>query len=163
MVSFFHGYFSVFDSISLASTRSCFTSSYTRQPREPYGTVRRECLSVNPESKNSDQVLTTLYLLLCCPAYVSICANGSFRGHSGVKKTANCKGLVFWKIQFWLKQNYLVIWVIFRECFHLETQKEPGFSELGKLLSSADWNWMLGGKATPFEKEVFFTDLLEGW
>lgn len=129
---------SLSDSISLASARSCFTSSHTRQPGERHGTVWRECFSVNPESENSDQVLTTCYLLLCCPAYMSICANPSFRQHSGINMTASCKGFICWKTRFWLKQNYLVIWVIFRETFTWRQKKELVFSELGKWFSSAD-------------------------
>lgn len=52
------------------------------------------CFAVKLGSTESDQVLTALYLLLCCPACVFMCAKLSSRQHTVIKMKANCLGFV---------------------------------------------------------------------
>lgn len=77
-----------------AGSRSYFACSRTCQSGEPGRAMPLGCFAAKPGFTKSDQVLTTLYLLLCCPACVFLCAKLSFRQHTVIKMNANCIGFI---------------------------------------------------------------------
>lgn len=147
-----------------ASSRCCFTCSQTCQYGEPGRTVPLGCFAVKLGFTKSDQVLTTLYLLLCCPTCVFMCAKLSFRQHPVIKMKANCIGFICWKIQFQLKRGKkkLVIWVVFKEFSHLGERKRACTLWANRLVFLWRLKLIFRRESAPPEEEVFFTGLLKG-